>query len=193
MPSYPPLSNPYSQKKPTPGALLKNLTKNAGVPTLSMVQSIQQQVTQQSSKWTLEMAQDLSSKVVKLFDPSYGSYQSNGDIQGSAAVLNLLVSSMAEWDDSICYAVLVDTGASREVDKNLLNLLISLAAGEDAIKYSALVGISIALRTLDRVQQVTVLDPNAIDTAWWLTEESIDPLARTSIEVLIKYVHHMLY
>ncbi|CAJ1936443.1 unnamed protein product [Cylindrotheca closterium] len=185
MPSYPPLSNPYSQKKPTLGALLKSITKNAGVPTLSMVQSIQQQFTQQSSKWTLEMAQDLSSKVVKLFNPSHGNYSDTRDAQGSVAVLNLLVSSMAEWDDSICYAVLVDTGMSQDVGKNLLNLLISLAAGEDTIKHTAIVGISIALRALDRVQQVTVLDPNTIDTAWWLTGECIDPLARTSIEVLI--------
>lgn len=190
MPSYPPLSNPYSQKKPTPGALLKSFTKNAGVPTLSMVQSVQQQLTQQSSKWTLEMAQDLSSKVMKLFDPSYYNYLSSGNIQGSAAVLNLLVSSMAEWDDSICYAMLVNTGASQEVDNNLLNLLLSLAAGEDdTIKYNAFVGVSIAFRALDSVQQVTVLDPNTIDSAWWLMEECIDQFARMSIEVLIRCVH----
>lgn len=194
MSSYPPLSNPSSQKKATPGNLLKCLTNNAGVPTVSAVQSIQQQITQQSSKWTLEMARDLSSKVVKLFDPSFRHCPTNEVIQGSVAVLNLLVSSMAEWDDCICYAMLVDTGSSQEVDKNLLNLLIHLTVEEDdAIKYSAFVGISIAFRALDRVQHVTVLDPNTIDSAWWLAEECIDMLVRMSVEVLIKYVYSSFY
>ena len=153
-----------------------------------MVQSIQQQLTQQSTKWTLEMAQDLSSKVKKVFDPSYGNYQSSGDMQGPAALLNLLMSSMAEWEDSICYAVLVDNGSSQDIESNLLNLLISLARQEDATKYSALVGTSIALRALDRVQQMTFLDPNKIDTAWWLADEAIDFLTTTTMEILTRYV-----
>ena len=154
-----------------------------------MVQSIQQQLTQQSTQWTLEMAQDVSSVFKKTFDPSYGNCPSNGDLQGSVAILNLLLSSMTKWNDSICYAVLVDNGSSQDIDKNLLNLLISLVAREDVTKYAALVGVSMGLRALDRIQQVTVLDPNKIDAAWWLTEGAIDLLTRITIGILEKYVY----
>ena len=151
-----------------------------------MVQSVQHELSQQTTKWTLEMAQNVSSVVKKTFDPSYGNYPSNGDIEGSVAVLELLLCSMAEWSDNICYAVLVDIGSSQDNSKNLLNMLITLGVEEDAIKSHALLGVSIALRALDRIQQVTVLDPKKTDTAWWLSEESINMLAKTSIDILLK-------
>jgi hypothetical protein len=181
-----PMTNPYSQKAPSVENLLKNLTRTRGAPTLAMVQSVQEQMMQTQIEWTLEMARDLCSLTMRILN--LPDSQNTSISEGCVATLRLLINTMEQWQDNVVYAVLVQDSNSQGDSKHLLDLLILLSKRDHQLHFTALVGLATASRALDRLQQLTSLDSNVPDSAWWFIEEDSEHLAKLSFQILSRYV-----
>jgi hypothetical protein len=186
MPSF--VYNPYSTSTTPPSveSALRNLTRG-GPPALALVQSIQEQLVQNNEllEWSLELAQALSSYVLRILDhPS----KDDNIPEGSAAALHLLTTAMEQWQDDVLYAVLVHSSSQQQDSKSLLELLKTLTRKDHPIHQTALVGLAISCRTLDRLQQLTSLDSNQTDTAWWILEGDAKNWASLALESLDRYV-----
>jgi hypothetical protein len=183
MPSF--VYNPYSSTPPSVESALRNLTRG-GPPALALVQSIQEQIVQKELEWSLELAQALSSYVLQILDPS------KDDIpDGSTAALHLLTTAMEQWQDDVLYAVLVHSQQQQQQQdsKNLLELLKTLTIKDHPVHRTALVGLAISCRALDRLQQLTSLDSNQTDTAWWILERDAKKWASLALRSLDRYVY----
>lgn len=171
--------NPYSSTPPSVENVLRNLTRG-GPPALALVQSIQEQIVQKKLEWSLELAQDLSNYVLKILDPS------KEDVpESTIASLFLLTTAMDQWQDNVLYAILVHTNDRK---KNLLDLLKTLAVKDHPINQIALVGLAIFCRTMDRLQQLSSLDSNQTDTAWWISDGDAENWASLALRSLDRYV-----
>ena len=95
---------------------------------------------------------------------------------------------MNQWQDNVLYAVLVQESNSGYTSKNLWDLLIKLSMNQSSLQIIALLGISTASRCLERLRQMTSLNLNCADYAWWLNEEDSKHLSRLALKVLIRYV-----
>ena len=183
------MTNPYSSRPLSAEKALKNLTRTHGSnpASLEVVQSIQEQLIRKELKWTLNLAQDLSSYSIDNLD-LYVSDKVNIIPESSVATLQLLTTAMNQWQDNVLYAVLVQESNSGYTSKNLWDLLIKLSMNQSSIQIIALLGISTASRCLERLRQMTSLNLNCADYAWWLNEENSKHLSRLALKVLIRYV-----
>ena len=184
-----PMTNPYSNRPLSAEKALKNLTRTHGSnpASLEVVQSIQEQLIRKELKWTLNLAQDLSSYSIDNLD-LYVSDKVNKIPESSVATLQLLTTAMNQWQDNVLYAVLVQESNSGYTSKNLWDLLINLSMNQSSLQIIALLGISTASRCLERLRQMTSLNLNCADYAWWLNEEDSKHLSRLALKVLIRYV-----
>lgn len=181
-----PMTNPYSQKPLSVENLLSNLTRARGSPALAIIQSIRKQMLQMQTDWSLAMALDLSSVVLRA--PCLSESHDASISEERAATLRLLVHTLPQWSDDMLYAVLLHDRNSQSNSKNLLNFLINQSKKEHPLQLAALAGIATASMALDRLQNLTNLDPNVPDSAWWFTEEDSRHLAILSFKTLTRYV-----
>ena len=182
------MTNPYTNKTLSAESVLKNLIRTRGSPpALAVVQSVHEQLIKKELEWSFDLALDFSSYVISILDPQLSS--SSAFPEGSVATLQLLTTAMENWPDNLLYAALVqDSSDAKHSSKNLLDLLIKLSLSEQPLHITALMGVSVASRAFERLQQVTSLDSNSPDTAWWFTQENSKNVARLALNLLIRYV-----
>ena len=180
-----PMTNPYTNKAISAEGVLKNLVKSRGsAPALAVVQSVHEQLIRKELEWSLDLALDFSSYVISILDPQVSS--NSAFPEGSVATLQLLTAAMENWPDNLLYATLVQGSDAKCSSKNLWELLIKLSLSEQPLHITALMGVSTASRAFERLQQVTSLDSNSPDSAWWFTKENSKDIARLALNLLIR-------
>jgi hypothetical protein len=190
--SYTALTNPYTQQAPSFESSLRNLARSPPrVPTPAAVGSLQSQLAASAASssgsetidWTFDLAQTLAKYVLLLLS----STTPRDEIPaGILAVFYLLTSAMEQWEDHVLYAVLVqDNNNDSKKNAQLLPALENWSCRDHPIHSTALVGLAASWRALDRLQTLTVLDPNKPDTPWWIPDhQPSSDLARvTSVAV----------
>ena len=181
------MTNPYTNKTLSAESVLKNLIRTRGSPpALAVIQSVHEQLIKKELEWSFDLALDFSSYVISILDPQVSS--TSAFPEGSVATLQLLTTAMENWADNLLYAALVQDSDAKQSSKNLWDLLIKLSLSEQPLHITALMGVSVASRAFERLQQVTSLDSNSPDTAWWFTQENSKHVARLALNLLIRYV-----
>ena len=176
--------NPYSSTLPSAENVLRNLTMG-GPPAVSVVQSLIKKVSQ--IKWSFPIAQELSSYVLRILNADDHS-------ESSTALLHLLTEAMEHWEDNVLYGVLVQGHGSQpscsqhDRSQSWLKQWKSLARKENPINQTAMVGLGIISRALDRLHQLTSLDSCQTDTTWWMTDDDAKHWAFIALRYLNRYV-----
>lgn len=109
--------------------------------------------------------------------------------EGAESLLYFAARLLEEWSDDMVYSALLlhDDKARTDVSTTLLSLFVSLLTNTQITEYlhfAALVGVSNSYRVLERIQQLTTLDPNRADIAWWLDQEYAERIVTSMVENL---------
>jgi hypothetical protein len=203
MPSFA-YTNPYSSTPPSLENALQSLVRSSrqgGIPSLSVVQTVQGQLATASETeiWTVDQAQRLTQFVLRLASsmPKNVKKEIIPIPQGVLASLYLWMSAMEQgwWSDSIVYAVFVDQQQEDNgiTVSDMLYRFISIPQTYTV----ALVGLARVWRTLDRLQSYTTscLDPTHQDTPWWILPDEktkLRKLASMAVTRLCRYVSYFL-
>ena len=168
-----------------------------------------------SSCWTLPMAEQLATFVVRIFGVHDTINMTGRNPEGYPSTLCFLSRCLEEWchDDSIMYAVSVQEleveiehypsnnnhhstrHPTRTVQLSLLEVLHTLVVQfcDPIVQMPAMTGLATIWRYLDRVQFMTRWNPTdvisfSLDAAWWMPiqDDCESILARLALQELLR-------
>lgn len=195
--------NPYAQPPPvsypnlsqSPEECLKKMIRhhNPTPPSVDSLRSILDHVMMQPNiiQWTENLVKDLSIFVLDLLEPFVPLTDGEAHVpEEILATLALLNTSMETWDHDLVYLSLVQEHEDSKSRYNLLDLLVDMTMyGYGRLRQIALVGLSTAYRSMDRLHRYLTLDPCRPDKSWWLnnlTVEKVDTLTSVCVGFLIR-------
>ena len=190
--------NPYlasSSAAPSAESTLRSFLRccrDGGSITPKSVRSVLSSLRQQrgSLKWTLENVQDTTRTILETFrNISRRRTFEGNENQALESIVYFAARMLEEWPDDQVYAALIlqEDQIDSENQPTLLNLFVDVLTNtriEEYLHFAALVGLTYAYRVLERIQQLTILDPNQVDTSWWIDEENFQSIASLTVQHL---------
>ncbi len=197
------MNNPYAQpprQSPmlsarSPEECLRQMLRqhNHDPPSVATVRPILDRILVQPSiiKWTEDLVKDLSIFTLVVLASLLASHPGGQPVsEGSLVTFALLTTAMEEWDDNLVYSALLQEYEGPKETKTLLEVMADLVVGDHiAVHRIALVGLSTAYRSMDRLHRYLTLDPYQPDRSWWLeslNQETLSKLTSICAEVLLR-------